>query len=136
MSTLSPDKKKTEAAGVKSADKSVKKTEKRLTAKSRETKISSIKLMSKGAFAVAAGLMLLMGITYAASAVMSSNSAFIIRAEQINGGDGVISLSETPGFSNPVMNLSANAVDDMDNNYNSRTSFTYIINKLISCFFK
>jgi len=108
----------TTESGVATKERKSKRVVGALDARRTEEKISFSRLKSKGAFTVAAGLILLMAIAFMASAMLSRAGAFTIRAQQayeLGKEAGLISLSETQGFANPTINLSAKAVDGMDN---------------------
>jgi len=74
-------------------------------------------LVSKGLKATTCGLVLVMGIAYLVSLLMGGSTGFTIKTinnEAVKDGHG-IAISETRGFSNGTVKLSAQAIEDMDN---------------------
>lgn len=86
-----------------------------LLARRSAREVGSGKLVAKGALLTALGLVLLMAILFAASALLSFEGAFTIRTLNPQYQKKAISLSETEGFANPMVELSAKPIDDMDN---------------------
>lgn len=76
--------------------------------------ISTASMVAKIGALASAGLTLIMAVAYIASALIVSDSSFTVKA-----GDDIfeksLSLSETIGFANPSTQLSAVAVDGMNN---------------------
>lgn len=72
-------------------------------------------LMGKAATTMAAGLLVLMGGGFIASSMLTTGGAFTVKATGVYDEKRQISLSETAGFSNPSIRLSAAGMESMDN---------------------
>jgi len=77
--------------------------------------LSKASMMARGTLLTASGLVLLMGILFAASALLNMGGSFTIKAIRPVLENKAISLSETEGFSNPTVKLDAKAIEEMDN---------------------
>jgi len=86
-----------------------------MMARRAEKAISRTGLMAKGALLTSAGIVVVMGGFFAASALASADGSFTIKTVAPQVGTKAIALSETMGFSNPTVKLSATAIDEMDN---------------------
>ena len=99
-----------EAAAEKAAEEQLQHEENKREAKRTADSVSKKKIMAKGALLTAAGVVLLMAILFAASALLSFEGSFTIKTRNPVMDRKAISLSETIGFANPVTRLSAIAI--------------------------